>query len=89
MVNNAQRIQQDRALEAKIYEINQKTKVDMMAQESLNNMRLAKTETQNAIADKRASADIKRRAEKQAVDLQLEVNKANAEIELKRARQQG
>ena len=89
MVNNAQQIQQDRALEAKIYEINQKTKVDMIAQESLNNMRLAKTETQNAIADKRASADIKRRAEKQAVDLQLEVNKANAEIELKRARQQG
>jgi hypothetical protein len=84
-VNNAQKVLQDRELEAKIYEITKKYEAKAMEQESLNHMRDVKTQEQARINNAKAEADIRRKAEKQAVELQLAAGKAQADIALKQS----
>ena len=68
----ADQIKADRVLEAKIYEIQQKARIEQMKQESLNNMRAAKTQEQMQISKERAAADIQLKAQRQAADIELE-----------------
>lgn len=84
---NAEKIQQDRELEAKIFEIQRKYEVEAMKQQSLNSMRAAKTEEQMAIARHKAEEDIKRKAEKQAAEIRINAEKARADAAIKQARQ--
>jgi hypothetical protein len=85
MVNNAEKVLQDRELEAKIYEINKKYEAKRMEQESLNHMRDVKTQEQNRINAEKAEAGIRLKAEKQAVDLQLAAGKAQVENAIKQS----
>lgn len=86
-VANAEQIKKDRELEAKIYEIQQKYQLEAMKQASLNQMRADKTEEQMRIQREKAAADIKRKAEKQIADIQLDNQRLQAELAAQRATQ--
>lgn len=85
LVANAQKIQQDRELEAKILEIQRKYELEAMKQQSLNAMRKQKTDEQMQISREKAGAEIQRKAERQAAELELAARRADAEIALKQA----
>lgn len=84
-VASAEQTLKDRELEAKIYEIQRKYELEGMKQESLNAMRAAKTERQGQISDAKAGADISRKAEKQAAEIEIAARRADADIAIKNA----
>lgn len=70
-LSDAQSVLAERELEAKIYEINKKSEIEMMKQNSLNQMRAAKTQEQMGISRERAAADIQLKAQQLAADIEL------------------
>ncbi len=85
VVANAQRIQQDRELEAKVFEIQRKYELEAMKQQSLNAMRAQKTQEQMEIAQTRSQAEIARKAERQAAEIEIAARRADADIAIKQA----
>lgn len=84
LVNNAQQIQQDRALEAKILEINRKYELEAMKQQSLNSMRAQKTAEQVGINRAKAEQGMRLAEEEQAARLAREARETDARIALQR-----
>lgn len=74
-------------MQAKVAEIVGKLKLEEMKQESLNNMRMMKTQQQNAIREAGAAHDMRLKAERQAADIQLDAITAQAKIDIERAKQ--
>lgn len=85
VVANAQKIQQDRELEAKVFEIQRKYELEAMKQQSLNAMRAQKTQEQMEIAQTRSQAEIARKAERQAAEIEIAARRADADIAIKQA----
>ena len=85
VVTNAQKIQQDRELEAKVFEIQRKYELEAMKQQSLNAMRAQKTQEQGEIAQTRSQAEIARKAERQAAEIEIAARRADADIAIKQA----
>jgi hypothetical protein len=85
IIANAQKILQDRELEAKVFEIQRKFELEAMKQQSLNAMRARKTQEQMEIAQARAQAEIARKAERQAAEIEIAARRADADIAIKQA----
>lgn len=88
LVEQAQQTVQDRELEAKIYEIQQKAQLERLKQESLNAARAEKTGAQMDIARQAAADRTQLEADKQAAQIEIDRAAAQADIDIKRAKAQ-
>jgi len=84
-VAQADKVLQDRELEAKVLEINRKYELEMAKQESLNAARAQKTQVQQNINTERMRSELQLKSERQAAEIALMQNKAAAESEAKRS----
>ena len=82
MVNDAQQVIQDRALEAKILEIRSKYELEAMKQQSLNAMRAEKTAAQIDINRTKAAHNLQLKAEELEAKLALAARESDAKIAL-------
>jgi len=80
----ADQVVRSRETDVKMYEIQQKTELERLKQESLNDVRSVKSATQLDIRRQQAQADIALKAARQAEELALAREKVDADIELKR-----
>jgi hypothetical protein len=79
VVQEAENTVKDRELEAKIFEIVQKSQLERMKQESLNAARAEKTDEQMQIRRNESAAGIQLRQEKQDAELAIARQKVNAQ----------
>jgi hypothetical protein len=86
---SAERVLQDRDLEARVLEIQNKYRLGLLAQESLNQMRTDKTREQLDIRRQQASEDMRLRADKQAVEIELMRERADQEAAARERRPAG
>lgn len=81
LLQDAEQIKRDRDMEVKVMELQQKARLALMEQESLNAMRDQKTQEQMAIARSEAESRIRLAAEKQAAELEIARIRANADVQ--------
>lgn len=85
VVANAEKIEKDRELEAKIFEIQRKFELERLKQDSLNKAREDKTQVQQAIKTRSAEEELRLKAERQAAEIRLLEARTAAEIAAKTA----
>jgi len=85
-VANAERVVQDREIELKILQAQQRYELDRMTKESMNAMRERKAEDQIATRRESTAAGVRLNAEKQAAEIAIAQSKAAAEIAIKQAK---